>query len=492
MELENVTVEIRPRNPWEAMDLGILLIREFRQQIIPAWIIITALTFGLLHLLTGGSLVLSMFLFWWLKPAFDRILLRIFSRALFGTQTTTMESLRSIPEIFSTGLWINLTLLRFNPSRSFHLPVWMLEGLRGESRVKRIRLLAANIRFYPMWLTGSCQLMELVLQIAPLLLLAALIPEGIGSDLISTVMFGEELPGWIAFFTSFFFYLSVVIIEPIYVASGFMLYIDRRTKLEGWDIELAFRRMAKRLESAQKPTPLASSLIAVLITSALLTGNISDLQAAPTVEESRQVINDVLNAEDLNRSKKYTKWVPNWEDEEDFDETNFLAQIKQLIDYIAQLFRGAIWVAVALMIILLIIYHKKWLDILGKIRRRPKKKQPIEQLFGLDLTPESFPDDIPNSAKNLVNSGNLRAALSLLYRASLSNLLDQDELNLRSSDTEGDVLALAKTHISRTRSQYLETLTTSWKNTAYGHHQPDQKTAILLCQQWRQHFGTVN
>jgi len=492
MKLESVTVEIRPRNPWEAMDLGILLVREFRQQIIPVWIIITALTFGLLHLLTGGSLALSMFLFWWLKPAYDRILLRIFSRAVFGTQTTTIESLRSIREIFSTGLWINLTLLRFNPSRSFHLPIWMLEGLRGESRVKRIRLLAANIRFYPMWLTASCQLMEFVLQVAPLLLLALLIPEGIGSDLISTVMFGEELPNWIEFFTSLFFYLSIVIVEPIYVASGFMLYIDRRTKLEGWDIELAFRRIATRLESPQKPSPLASTLLAALITGAALPGSVSDLQAAPSIEESRQVINDVLNAEDLNRSKKYTKWVPNWEDEEDFDETNFLAQLKQLIDYIAQLFRGAIWVAVSLIIILLIIYHKKWLDILGKIKPRPKKKHPIEQLFGLDLTPESFPDDIPKSAQNLVNAGELRAALSLLYRASLLNLLNKDELNLRSSDTEGDVLALAKNRISKARSQYLETLTTLWKNTAYGHHQPDQVAAISLCQQWHQHFGTVN
>lgn len=490
MQLENVTVAIRPRNPWEAIDLGILFTRAFWQQIFPVWILISAATFLLLHLLTGGRLALSMFLFWWIKPAFDRILLRVFSRALFGTPTSMMETLHSIKDIFSTGLWINLTLLRLNPSRSFHLPIWMLEGLRGEARVKRIGVLAANIRFYPMWLTVSCQLMEFVLQIAPLLLLALFMPQGISMEFIAAVFFGEELPGWMEFFTSLFFYLSIVIVEPIYVAAGFMLYVDRRTKLEGWDIELAFRRMAKRLESTQNTATFRSVVFPLLIIGTVVAGCITEAQAAPSIEESREVISEVLNSEDLNRTKHYTKWVPRWESVDTFDDASFLSKLKQLIQYIAQLFRGAIWVAAALIIILLIVYHRHWLDIFTKYKRSPKKKPSVEQLFGLNLTPESLPENIPHATQNLINAGDSRAALGLLYRATLANLLDRDKLDLRSGDTEGDVLALAKSQVSKARSNYLEKLTQLWQNAAYGHRLPDKSAAIALCQQWQQHFGT--
>ena len=44
--------------------------------------------------------------------------------------------------------------------------------------------------------------------------------------------------------------LVLVVWEPIYVACGFSLYLNRRTVLEAWDIELVFRRMRQRLVGA--------------------------------------------------------------------------------------------------------------------------------------------------------------------------------------------------------------------------------------------------
>ena len=40
--------------------------------------------------------------------------------------------------------------------------------------------------------------------------------------------------------------LVILALEPFYVAAGFALYLNRRTLLEGWDIELALRRIAER------------------------------------------------------------------------------------------------------------------------------------------------------------------------------------------------------------------------------------------------------
>jgi hypothetical protein len=35
---------------------------------------------------------------------------------------------------------------------------------------------------------------------------------------------------------------AVLFLEPFYVASGFAMYLHRRTELEAWDIEQEFRR----------------------------------------------------------------------------------------------------------------------------------------------------------------------------------------------------------------------------------------------------------
>ncbi len=49
---------------------------------------------------------------------------------------------------------------------------------------------------------------------------------------------------WIKLFSMLFNLIALSIIEPLYVAAGFTLYLNRRTHLEAWDIELAFRSIA--------------------------------------------------------------------------------------------------------------------------------------------------------------------------------------------------------------------------------------------------------
>ena len=46
--------------------------------------------------------------------------------------------------------------------------------------------------------------------------------------------------------------VALFLIEPLYVASDFTLYLNRRTELEGWDIEIAFRQLAARRASARE------------------------------------------------------------------------------------------------------------------------------------------------------------------------------------------------------------------------------------------------
>ena len=58
-----------------------------------------------------------------------------------------------------------------------------------------------------------------------------------------------EPPPWVQVAGNAVAWLATSLVEPFYVGAGFGLYLDRRTQIEGWDIEIAFRRMRHRLRA---------------------------------------------------------------------------------------------------------------------------------------------------------------------------------------------------------------------------------------------------
>ena len=77
MRLSDASVVIRPRSSWEAMDLGVLMAREHRLLLMSSWALMTLPVFALLTALLWKYPSTVMFLFWWLKPAFDLSLIHI-------------------------------------------------------------------------------------------------------------------------------------------------------------------------------------------------------------------------------------------------------------------------------------------------------------------------------------------------------------------------------------------------------------------------------
>jgi uncharacterized membrane protein len=69
----------------------------------------------------------------------------------------------------------------------------------------------------------------------------------VNADFFYTLFYEEAL--WVNILSLLFMFLIISIIEPLYVAAGFALYLNRRTHLEGWDIELIFRRIAAHLST---------------------------------------------------------------------------------------------------------------------------------------------------------------------------------------------------------------------------------------------------
>ena len=75
----------------------------------------------------------AVLLLWWLKPLFDRAMLYALSRLVFSEQSGVRETLRAARDWMRPGLFLALTLRRFELARSFTLPVAALEKQTGKS-----------------------------------------------------------------------------------------------------------------------------------------------------------------------------------------------------------------------------------------------------------------------------------------------------------------------------------------------------------------------
>ena len=75
MRLDQVRVELRPRSPWEAMELGNALVRHHAGAIWRPWAAATLPVFVLLNAAAWAldALWLATLAMWWLLPLFDRI-----------------------------------------------------------------------------------------------------------------------------------------------------------------------------------------------------------------------------------------------------------------------------------------------------------------------------------------------------------------------------------------------------------------------------------
>ena len=291
--------------------------------------------------------------------------------------------------------------------------------------------------------------------------------------------------------------LGIFIIEPFYVAAGFMLYINRRTVLEGWDIELSFRNLSNRLSQLIKGS--ATTLLVLISLSPLLFTHPAHAeqddeypeepiaQNLRPVTDSSTVIKEIYTREEMGKKGTHRELKYIGDDDFDTDEDSFdISGIGELIVYMAQTFKIVLVLIVVILIATAILQREKWLHLLGIGEQQKKDETVIESLFGMDLRPHSLPDDIANSARRLAENNDLRGALSLLYRGVLSILVNHDKLAITSALTENEILTLANDEIKNTRKNYLSQLTNEWIRTAYSQSISTKDLVLSLCDQWPQ------
>lgn len=492
MRLEDASVRIRPRGGWEALDLGFRMARENWRPLWAIWFALylpaAALALGLLHAnLWIGGLVL-----WWAKPLFDRFLLHVASRAVFGEAPGVRETLRAWREILRCGVFASLTLQRFDLARSFILPVWQLEQQRGRAARERHGALGKRMRGYAVWLTMVCANFEAMAMLSIFLGIALLAPASADPGFEFAKFFSgggeEQVVAW-GWLDSVVYCAAVSLIEPFYVAAGFSLYLNRRAVLEGWDIEIALRRLEARLEDARRPA--SAGALAMLVAAVLFIGG-AFLPAAPAHAAQKQTrieIREVLKAREFPQWHDEMTWTLRSDGKKRDDDSSLDPGFwRRLGRWIARIAQGIAWLAVAALAVWLLAKLVRGLRERAAGESAPAWRPP-EALFGLALEPGSLPADVAAAAAGLAREGRLREALSLLYRGALSVLVHRDRLPLREADTEGDCLRAARRALGAEAGAYFGRLVAAWTAGAYAGRLPGLEDAESLARDWAAHFG---
>lgn len=506
MPLSDAAMAVRPRSPWEAVDLGVRLAQRHAGLLLASWALLTLPLLAVLSLLLWRYPSVALLLFWWLKPAFERLPLHILSRALFGATPTLGQALRAWPGLLRGELLASLTWRRFSLSRSFTLPLLQLENLRGQARRQRLDALGRRSGV-ARWLTLLGMHIELLLWTGLLVLIYLLLPTSFDSERgwLDLLLRPPEEWLWLEHLSNACYALVLVLWEPIYVACGFSLYLNRRSELEAWDLELAFRRLLERLGQASLVLLLSLGLWlphGAALAQEAATASVPDIATCPLPSEdnpgpqaprltqqpldsqqARREIHALLAAPPFHRVEERLDWGWNRADESAAPPH----RAPQWLQGAATVIEVLLWALLVAGLALLAWRYRDWLRLFTVSSQAPRAVDaaPPTQLFGLAVDPHSLPEDLPASVEQLWPQ-DPRAALALLYRGLLSHLLHQRRLPLRAAHTEGEVLVLLQSLDDPALGAFARRLLDAWQALAYGSRPPPAELGPELCDAWRQ------
>jgi len=249
MQLDKIIIALRKRTSWEAMDLGVILMRKLWPVLFFPWLILMSIV--LLFVITTelqGHMYFAIIFMWWIKPVYESLILHVLSRGIFGEYVTTADIYTSLGAWLKPGVLNSIFISRFSLSRSFNLSVQQLEGLSGSERKSRLQALHRSSNSHSMVATIIGLLFELLFVLTLYIVIVYIAPET-STDLVNSIIESPDEQVFWFIIASVIYALTLFVLEPFYVAAGFMLYLNRRTQLEGWDIELEFRKIAQRIHS---------------------------------------------------------------------------------------------------------------------------------------------------------------------------------------------------------------------------------------------------
>ena len=352
-----------PRSHFEAIDLSICVIRQWLKSIYLIWFGLTMPLLVTLMILMPND-YLSLILFWFILPVVEVFLLLFLSQCITTPrdsgkrQWTAWIGLFDRKSIFSFFARYGISLLflsRFSPTRYLELAIQLLE--RQPLTWQRVKCFGI-MEF--ICLQFSCLVIAIAIFFSLHMTTFFLLPEFLYSRWLIIV----------------YCYLSISLVTPFNVCAGFFLYLNHRIQHEGWDIELAFRQLAKILNHR-------SALLAIIFLS------FNFLLPQTSWAESDQQIAEVMASEDFHQFEKRLVWLDQLESNPTLSSS---AISKANVIYLAQLIEYGLWMALVFLII--------------AIFYRPKKRS---RSFSIHA-------ELLNNALFYWGRGQQRRAISILYR----------------------------------------------------------------------------
>jgi len=499
LNLETVSVVLRPRTTWEAVDLGIALARRHARAVWGSWALCVLPVHALAWLLLGRWPGLAFALLWWLKPLFDRVPLLVLSRALFGEVLAPRQVLRQLRRGLGPHVLRSLTWARPSPLRAMLLPIWQLEGLPGRELSRRARVLGRGADSGALGVLSGAGILEACLSLAGVGMVMLFAPDDLGMDSSSLLadLAAGRAPLWLTISSALTWTLATSLVEPLFVAGGFGLCINRRTWLEGWDIELQFRRLANRLGAA-----VALLLVCLVGAAHAQDTGAPDAQVVlqAQVEQARSSAGAPVDPAPLTAARDEVMALPEmphkstsetWGFKEDKEALDFggFPTLGPLGGLLALLLKGLVILVVVALVALLIRALLRM-----KVADTPEEDEPGEPqraLPALLREAEPLPEDVVNGALALWRAGRRSEALGVLYRGALRDLVLHRALAIPDGATESDCLRQVRGQLGTDEGRYFTTLTRVWQAAAYAHLLPDDEAAMPLFEQWARYFRQV-
>jgi hypothetical protein len=504
MDLDRISVVLRPRAPREALDLGAVMLRANARAVWSAWFAFTLPIFVACNAL--GVLLglpwLGLVLVWWLKPLFDRLPLYVLSRAVFDRAPSWRETLRGQAQWKWRSTLASLSWLRIDSSRALRLPMELLEGAPRKQRAARWKVLRRRIVADTSLLTYGCLQFELVLFLSVCLLALMLVPHEWRPESFSS-FFRHDVRGaatvWWMVGTSLA-YLAMSAIEPLYVACGFALYLNRRTQLEAWDIDLAFQRLRTRLQS------LGKALVLLLVLGSSMPSWVyaaaSSERAPPvTVTSPEKVFQQPLDSSDQRFAQAATeayrdphfggekttrRWLLKYKFASDSRVTTM--PFPGFGQALASAFNLFLWLMLIVAVAALLHFAWRW-------RGRLMSKSPapsalmLQDTRLLDMAETPLPEDLAAAARALWQARHRRQALALLYRGCVEQTARLLQIPVSPDATEADWLRKAASIEDPSRAQRVAAIVRTWQLAAYAGRYPDDVELEQLLVGWPAQTG---
>jgi hypothetical protein len=533
VNLDKVAARLRARTPYEAMDLGIALARRFWKPLILGWLVCT------LPLVVGAGVVMAMTDFfwlpllaiWWLKPLYDRVALFVLSRAFFGdvpeldrTVDYSLKSWRSLSAL------ADLTWRRFSPQRAVSMPVRELERLGGSQLRERLKvLLRRDVRGPALWLMFVCLSVEVMLIIAAVVTIGITVPDSFDLDIFHQLdlLFELDIHAPITEVVALaLYYAAMSVVEVLYVAASFGLYINRRVRLEGWDIEIVFRRLAHKLSQGRSAVAnVAAALLVVLVgvvglpsPSLAQQGDPGQLpqrvpehaprrgldgelhypedaeeesqdeneRAYEVSEDPQQAVDEILEAPEFGSTSTEETWQ--LRDDIFGDKERDTRQLEGVAATIAMVAKVLLWIAAAAAIGFAVVFF--WRRSQPSQPSGPRGPDITDAVTTIEAEPEqkqvTLPANLIEAAVARWEAGEYTQSLSMLYRGTIRGLAVGYGIEIDPSQTARE--CADKVAGAGGPGEYVAQLAAAWTATVYADRRPTDEHVRELFARWRQHF----